>query len=132
MIDFQKIDLSQADKYREYLTTCPERGCEYSLANLYMWGRQKIAILHGCLALFSQFQRNSVYPFPVGDGDVCAVLDAIIHDARVRGLQCRLSSMTAGDCAFLEEHYPGQFQFHPDRDSCDYIWFPLMKNCCRQ
>lgn len=122
MIDFQKIDLSRADQYRQILYACSERGCEYSLVNLYMWGRQKIALLHGCLALFSQFQRKSVYPFPVGDGDIGSVLDAIIHDARARGLQCRLSSMTATDCAFLEERYPGQFQFHPDRDSCDYIY----------
>ncbi len=122
MIDFQKIDLSQAAKYRQYLSACGERGCEYSLANLYMWGRQKVAIFHDCLVLFSQFQRKSVYPFPVGDGDLGTVLDAIIHDAKVRGLQCRLASMTAEDCAILEERYPGQFQFHPDRDCCDYVY----------
>lgn len=122
MIDFQKIDLSRRDEYNKYLQDCGERGCEYSLVNLYMWGRQKAAFVHGCLALFSQFQRKSVYPFPVGNGDVGAVLDAIIHDARARGLQCRLTSMTAADCAVLEERYPGQFQFHPDRDSCDYIY----------
>lgn len=122
MIDFQKIDLSRRAEYNEYLHACGERGCEYSLVNLYIWGRQKVALVHGCLALFSQFQRKSVYPFPVGDGDVGAVLDAIIHDARTRGLQCRLASMTAADCAFLEERYPGQFHFHPDRDSCDYIY----------
>lgn len=122
MIDFQKLDLSRKEEYNEYLQNCGERGCEYSLVNLYIWGRQKVAFLSGCLALFSQFQRKSVYPFPLGDGDVGAVLDAIIHDARKRGLQCRLASMTAADCAFLEERYPGQFQFHPDRDSCDYIY----------
>jgi len=122
MIDFQKIDLACKDEYNKYLQGSTERGCEYSLTNLYMWGRQKAAFLHGCLALFSQFQRKSVYPFPVGDGDVGAVLDAIIQDARERGLQCRLASMTAADCAVLEERYPGQFQFHPDRDSCDYIY----------
>ena len=122
MIDFQKIDLSRKEEYNKHLQSCGERGCEYSLTNLYLWGRQKVAFLHGCLALFSQFQRKSVYPFPIGDGDVGAVLDAIIHDARKRGLQCRLTSMTAADCAILEERYPGQFQFHPDRDSCDYIY----------
>ena len=75
MIDFQKIDLSQAEQYRGYLAACGERGCEYSLTNLYIWGRQKVAFLHDCLALFSQFQRKSVYPFPIGDGDVGSVLD---------------------------------------------------------
>ncbi len=122
MIDFQKPDLSQAEAYKAHLTGCDERGCEYSLVNLYMWGRQRVAFINGYLALFSQFQRKSVYPFPVGDGDIGPVLDAILHDARARGLECRLTSMTAGDCALLEEHYPGKFCFHPDRDSCDYIY----------
>ncbi len=122
MIDFQRIDLSRREEYNKYLRNCGERGCEYSLVNLYMWGRQKAAFLNGFLVLFSQFQRSSVYPFPIGEGAVGTVLDAIIHDARARGLQCRLTSMTAGDCAILEEHYPGQFQFHPDRNSCDYLY----------
>ena len=122
MIAFQKLDLSQKEQYNEYLMHCGERGCEYSLVNLYIWGRQRAAFLNGYLALFSQFERSSVYPFPVGNGDVRAVLDAIIHDARARGLQCRLTSMTAGDCATLEELYPGQFRFHPDRGGCDYIY----------
>ena len=122
MIDFQKIDLAHADQYRQYLYNCGERGCEYSLTNLYMWGRQKVAQLHGCLAFYSQYERRSVYPFPVGDGDLHAVLDAIIHDAHVRGLDCRLVAMTAADCALLEEMYPGKFRFHPDRTYCDYIY----------
>ena len=122
MIDFQKIDLSQKEVYTKHLRSCGERGCEYSLVNLFLWGRQKVALLHGCLALFSQFERRSVYPFPVGDGDVAATLDAIIHDARTRGLQCRLTSMTAADCATLEELYPGKFHFHPDRNISDYVY----------
>ncbi len=122
MIAFQKLDLSRKAEYNAFLQNCGERGCEYSLVNLYLWGRQRVAFLHGCLAVFSQFQRTSVYPFPIGNGDVQAVLDAIIHDARARGLECRLSSLTAADCAWLEEHYPGQFRFHPDRDGCDYLY----------
>ena len=79
MIDFQKIDLSKREQYQAHLCTAGERGCEYSFTNLYMWGRQKIAMLHGCVAFFSQYERRSVYPFPVGDGDVGAVLEAILH-----------------------------------------------------
>ena len=122
MLDFQKIDLSRREEYTCYLMHCGERGCEYSLVNLFLWGTQRVAFAHGCLALFSQFQRSSVYPFPIGDGDIGAVLDAILHDARARGLQCRMSSMTAEDCAVLEARYPGQFCFHPDVDGSDYVY----------
>ncbi len=122
MIDFQKIDLSRREEYTDYLFHCGERGCGYSLANLRLWGRQRVAFLQDALVLFSQFDRSSVYPFPIVKGDARPVLDAIIQDARKRGLQCRLTAMTATDCATLEELYPGQFRFHPDRDSCDYVY----------
>ena len=122
MLDFQRFDLSRKEEYDKYLTCCGERGCEYSFANLNLWGRQKGAFYGGYLVLFSQFERRSVYPFPVGKGDIRPVLDAIIHDARARGIVCRLTGLTAEDCMTLEELYPGQFQIHPDRNGCDYIY----------
>lgn len=122
MIPFEKIDLSRREEYNNYLFHCGERGCGYSLANLRMWGRQRVAFLSDALVLFSQFDRSSVYPFPIVKGDARPVLDAIIQDARERGLQCRLTAMTAADCATLEELYPGQFRFQPDRDGCDYVY----------
>ena len=122
MIDFQKFDLSNKAEYIRRLRSGGDRGCEYSLANLNLWGRQKCAFLEDYLVLFSQFERRSVYPFPVGKGDIRPVLDAIIHDARERGIVCRLTGLTAQDTMTLEELYPGQFRFHPDRDSCDYVY----------
>ena len=122
MIDFQKFDLAKKEAYNRYLMNCGERGCEYSLANLNLWGRQRAAFLDDYLALFSQFERRSVYPFPVGQGDIRPVLDAVIQDAKERGIVCRLSCLSAADCMKLEELYPGQFRFHPDRDGCDYIY----------
>ena len=122
MIPFEKINLSRKDEYNRYLFHCGERGCGYSLANLRLWGRQRVAFLDDALVLFSQFDRSSVYPFPIIKGDARPVLDAIIHDARKRGLQCRLTAMAAADCATLEELYPGQFRFQPDRDGCDYVY----------
>ena len=122
MIDFQKLDLSRREDYEAFLMIPGERGCEYSLANLFLWGRQRAAILDGYLVLFSQFEKRSVYPFPVGRGDIRPVLDAIISDAKERGIVCRLSSLSAAQCMLLEELYPGQFQFHPDRNSCDYVY----------
>lgn len=122
VIDFQKIDINEKEKYDEYLMHCNERGCEYSFANLNLWGRQRAAFVDGFLTLFSQFERHSVYPFPIGNGDVGPVLDAIIADARDRGIVCRITGLTPQDCVTLEERYPSQFRFHPDRDGCDYIY----------
>ena len=122
MIDFQKVTPADAPKLKQHLLSCNPRSCEYSFVNLSIWGRQRFAFLEGFLVLFSQFDRRSIYPFPLGQGNLKPVLDALIQDARERGLLFRLSAMTHQDCELLESLYPGQFQFHEDRDSCDYVY----------
>ena len=72
MIDFQKFDTAKRDDYNRYLLHCGERGCEYSFANLNMWGKQRGAFVRGRLALFSQFDRLSVYPYPHRSGRAAA------------------------------------------------------------
>ena len=122
MIPFERLDLNQKEKYDQILMHCGTRGCEYSFVNLFLWGRQKAAFVGDYLVLLSQFNRRSVYPFPVGRGDIRPVLDAIIQDARERGVPCCLSGMTREECDLLEQLYPGKFRFHEDRDSFDYIY----------
>ncbi len=122
MILFERMDLHKKQEYESYLFRSGQRGCEYSFANKFLWGRQKAAFLGTHLVFFSQFDRRSVYPFPIGDGDLRPVLDAVIHDARMRGIPCYLTGLTRDDCDLLEQLYPGSFRFHTDRDSFDYIY----------
>ena len=100
---------------------CGERGCEYNFANLFLWGRQKATLHNGNLAFFCQFNRRSVYLFPLGQ-DLKPTLDAIIHDACKRGIPCRLTSLTQADVENVKKWYPDQFYFQPDRDGYDYIY----------
>ena len=97
MIDFQKLSLSQREQYNDILFSCPTRGCEYSFANVSLWGLQKAAFLHGCIAFFSHFYGRSVYPYPIGNGDRRAVIEEILLDAKERGLPCRITGMTDAD-----------------------------------
>lgn len=122
MIQFKKLDPAHKADYDRYLLHCGQRGCEYNFANLYLWGRQKAAFLEDSLVFFSQFNQRSVYLFPVSRGDMKKTLDAIIHDAHTRGIPCRLTSLTHEDCDLVEKLYPGQFRFHHDRNSFDYIY----------
>lgn len=121
MIDFQPLDISRKGEYDRFLRGFGERGCEYNFANLYLWGRQKAAFHEGNLAFFSQFNRKSVYPFPIGE-NLKPTIDAIIHDAKMRGIPCRLTSLSQDDCALLEQQYPGKFRYHFDRDGFDYVY----------
>ncbi len=122
MIDFQPITLQDKDRFNAFLYDGQAQGCEYSFVNLYLWGRQRACVLQEHLVLFSQFNRKSVYPFPVGTGDKKAVLDAIIADAHRRGIPCRITSLNEDSMALLEQLYPGKFRFHCDRNSYDYVY----------
>lgn len=122
MIDFQKLDLTQREEYLPYLQDAASRGCGYSFANLFMWGRQKVAVVGGRLAIFSHYAGNTVYPFPAGSADPKEAVDAVIRDAQERGIPCRLMGLGCAEKQLLEEHYPGQFRFHCGRDSFDYVY----------
>ena len=122
MIPFQKLELDEKSRYEEYLFRADKQACEYSFTNLFLWGRQKAAVQDGFLLLQSQYDRKSVYPFPVGKGDVKAALDAIIHDAAMRGIPCCLAVMSDEDCELVERLYPGKFRFYSERNNYDYIY----------
>lgn len=122
MIDFQRLRAAQREQYNAILMEVPEQGCEYSFANLCLWGRQQVAFLHGCVAFFSHFFGRTVYPYPIGGGDRRKVLEEILQDARERGIPCRITNMSEGDRQELESWFPGQFRIRTDRDSYDYVY----------
>ncbi len=121
MLNFAPLKPQDKELYDRFLLHWGERGCEYNFANLFLWGRQKATLNQGNLAFFCQFNRRSVYLFPLGE-NLKPTLDAIISDAHKRGIPCRLTGLTDADRALLEQWYPGQFYFQPDRDSFDYIY----------
>lgn len=122
MIDFHRLKLSQKEEYDKILFSCPPRGCEYSFANLFLWGRQQVAFLHGCVAFFSHFYGRSVYPYPIGNGDRRAVVEEILRDAQERGIPCRIAGITDADRAELESWFPGKFLLRSIRDGYDYVY----------
>ncbi len=121
MLNFSALKPEDKPLYDAFLLNCGERGCEYNFSNLFLWGRQKATFHEGNLAFFCQFNRRSVYLFPLGK-NIKPTLDAIISDAKKRGIPCRLTSLSQEDQANLEAWYPGQFYFQPDRASFDYIY----------
>ena len=121
-IDFAPITVEDKALYDAYLAGERERGCEFSFANLYLWGRQSLAVVDGHVLLFSQFNRRSVYPYPLGGGDKRTALDRVIADAAKRGIPCRITGLGEEARKRVEELYPGRFRFHSDEGSYDYVY----------
>ena len=119
MIDFKPITPDQKALYEPFLQA-GEYGCEHSFVNLYLWGRQKAAVVENCLVTFSQFDRRSVYMI-CGENKKAA-LAAVMRDAGKRGIPCRLVGLSQDDCALLETWCPGCLRYHVDRDTFDYVY----------
>lgn len=121
MLDFEPVTIEDKPFYEGLLSREGDRGCEYSFANLYLWGRQKIVRYGEGVLFFSQFDRKSVYPFPIGC-DTKSAIDAVIEDSLARGIPCRITGLVASDREKLEELYPGRFRYHCDEGSFDYVY----------
>lgn len=121
MLNFEKITPDMRSEYEKYLLPL-HKSCEYSFTNLCIWGRQKATIMDGYLVFFSYFDRKAVYPFPAGSGDIAPVLEAIINDARSRGIPCCITGLNRENMDTLEQMYPGKFHYQCDRESFDYVY----------
>ena len=77
IIDFKPFSTEDRFLYNDFLFRETSRGGEFSFANLYLWGRQSFAEVYGHIVIFSQFDRRTVYPYPLGNGDKKAVLNAL-------------------------------------------------------
>lgn len=122
MIEFKSLEFSQKPLIDSFLQHCGERGCEFGFANMYLWGRQRVAFLDGFIVFFSQYNRRTVYTYPVGQGDKRAVLERIMADAARRGIICCFTGLLREECEELERLFPGKFSIYCDRDSFDYVY----------
>ncbi len=121
-IGFSPITAEDKPLIESYLAEGGARGGEYSFANLYLWGRQSFAVLHGCLLLFSRFGKRVIYPFPVGAGDKKAAVDALLAHAREQGMHFRFMGILPHEKEALEAMYPGKFRFIRDEGTFDYVY----------
>ena len=122
MIQFERLSIEQKAQYDALLRHGAHRGCAFSFVNLYIWGRQCAARMGDDLLLFSHFGGKTMYPFPVCPGDPRPALEALMGDARERGIPFRLTGLNAQDVENLQSWYPDRFRFHCGRDGHEYVY----------
>ena len=122
MIHFERLTIEQKPEIDALLHRAAHRGCAFSFANLYLWGRQCAARVGDDLLLFSHFQGKTMYPYPVCPGSARDAIEVLIADSQERGIPLRLSGLNTQDVEDLERWYPGQFRFHCGRDGHEYVY----------
>lgn len=122
MLTFTSLTPADRDMVHSILYTSHQRSCEYSFANLFLWGRQQVTRMDGYLLVFSHFGGKSVYLYPAGSGPIEPVLEALREDAAQRGIPFRLTGLSQEDVQTVQSLYPDRFHFTPLRDSFDYLY----------
>ena len=122
MIDFKPFKEMERTTYEHYFFAESDQCCELSFGNLSMWGEQWAAIVDNQLIILSNYMGKYMYHFPLGTGEKTVAIEAIIQDAKERGIACFLTSLTPENAATLETLFPNIFDIEFRRNSFDYVY----------
>ncbi len=123
-MEFHSITIADKDILSAAFRSAPDRGCEYTFGNLYIWRKvyeTKVAYHAGFWLVRFDKVTNS-YLFPVGTGDLPAVMEELISNSQMLNIPFHMVAARKEDCEELEKCMPGRFSFHPCRDFAEYIY----------
>ena len=124
MLEFRKAELSDKDFIKQLLRSTKRENCEYCFGNIFSWGSvygTRIAVFNDFL-ICRGFGKNPAYAFPMGQGDLKSVIDAVMADSKERNERLRFYGVTESDKEALTQLYPDRFTFEEDRSFFDYIY----------
>ncbi|MDD3402728.1 MAG: phosphatidylglycerol lysyltransferase domain-containing protein [Hespellia sp.] len=124
-IEFKRPELEDKELITSYLEKDPQRSCEGTFVNIYLWSRQyhdKYAIIENTL-VFQNEPESGIYSYPAGEpGDVKKAIDFLIEKEKKAGRTLKLVNIYENRAARLEEWYPEAFAVEYDRDYADYVY----------
>ncbi len=124
MLNFKPIEISDKQWVDPLVSGNNYKGSEYVFANNFNWRNS----YHTEIARYKDFymlisgKTTKSYLFPAGSGDLKEAVNELINDAKSRGIQFMLRSLTEQTKAKLEAVMPNKFQFSALRDNADYIY----------
>lgn len=123
-IAWKTIELSDQELIRSYYRQENTGSCEATFANNYLWAAHygvRYAIIQGMLAFLSDENDMSV-TFPLGTGDVSAVLELLMAYFAEKGKRFQMHLISPAQFERLEQLYPDEFQVSYNRDWADYVY----------
>ena len=123
LLDFEPLDTAMRADYAARLSRETERGCEFTFANLYFWGDQRVCPFADGYLFFACFGKRQMYLFPlVGEEHLGEALNATLADASARGIPYCVTGMGPRAKAWMEQAYPDRFRFFHSEGSLDYVY----------
>ncbi len=124
-LSFRRVELADRERVCALLHNAPDRGCEYTFGNLFIWRDvydTKLAFTEDGLCVVRFDKVTDAYLFPFGQGDVPAAILAMRADAGARGIPFRIIAASADDVALLDDAFPGGYTSHTSRDFAEYVY----------
>ncbi|MBQ8545431.1 MAG: DUF2156 domain-containing protein [Clostridia bacterium] len=121
-LKFRPLTINDKALYEKYLFSDATRGCELSFSNLISWGRHELAECGDFCVLYSFYGKYSFYPYPVGCGDAFPVIEAIIKDAKSRGITPIISGILPEKLEQFLEVYGERVELESKLGSFDYVY----------
>lgn len=124
-INFKRPELEDKEIVDSYLSQQKNTICEMTFANTYLWSRHfavTYAIIEGMLVYRSLDEESPSFVYPIGKGDVKAVIDILSKYCDENGYPFLMHHVTESQFEKLEELYPGRFEIEYMRDYADYVY----------
>ncbi len=119
------MELSDRERVSALLHAEPDRGCEYTFGNLFIWRDvydTKLAFTPDGVCIVRFDRVADAYLFPFGPGDIPAAVEAVVADCEARNAALRIIAASRADVALLERSFPGRFTAHTSRDYAEYVY----------
>lgn len=130
MICYREIELSDRHWMREMLRQSGFPGSEYCFTNQFLWGgisSMRIAEVEDMLCtIYPAKNGRRIHDFPVGSGDPAKAIKALAEDDAMHGGQTVIRGILDEKKSWMEEAFPGFFEFEESRKEWDYL-YPVEK-----
>ena len=123
VLHWEHATLDVCERYKALPLLAPS--ADYAAANLFAWDekyRKEIAFLHGRAAVRIRNGEGYHYLFPVGEGDVSPVLDALERECRERGERLCFVGVGEEELPQLVAQWGDQLEISETRDYEDYLY----------
>lgn len=125
MLKFKKPVIEDKQWVDEILKKSASCNCEFCFGNIFIWAeayQTEIAEYNGFLIMRSFVEGEYAYAFSFSDGNLPAVISAMLDDATKHNQTLRLFGITDDEKYAIEKILPGSFDFVSDRRYFEYVY----------
>ena len=126
-LDFNPITVDDKKTITSFTLSSPLRNCDLAFSNMCSWRflyQSEFAVYKNFLLIrFRIEDKNRIaYMRPIGNGDFKDALLQLEEDSWQHGHPLLMLGVTPVSKDLLEEAFPGEFTYIPERDYFDYIY----------